>query len=114
MSDDIKRQVEDRVKEEAEEVNKDTSEGIKLTSSFVQSCQFAGQLGDGILFAHINQGKFIFNKSEGRWYAWDGHHWKIDIMNEAHIAVEKVAIAYLDEAGKISQRIAETGKIKNE
>ena len=114
MSDDIKWQVEKRVKAEEQKIKKDDPEEVKLTSEFVQSCEFAGQFGDGTLFAHINREKFIFNKQEGRWYAWTGNHWKLDIMNLAHIAVEKCAEAYLAEALKITQQITELGKIKDD
>ena len=110
---DIKRQVEERVKEEAGEVKKDTSSSNGLTSKFVRECLFANEFGDGMLYAEIHQGKYIYNKTAREWLSWTGHHWQRDIMDYSMAVVEDVSRAYLDESLQITKKIGELLQDKN-
>ena len=76
--------------------NKDQAE--KDFSKFVMDCLLANELGDGTLYAALNDGRFVFNKSSQEWMAWQDHFWALDEMDQAHIAVEDVALSYLAEA----------------
>ncbi len=114
MSDDIKRQVEERVKAEAQEVKEETSGDEKLTSKFVRECLYANEFGDGSIYAHIHDGQYLFNKTAGEWLSWTGHHWQRDIMDDSLAVVEGVSKIYIDEAVNIATRIGELAGDKNE
>lgn len=86
---------------------------LKITSTFVQECLYSNELGDGMLYAHIHSGRFVFNKSIGEWMSWTGHYWKIDIMGAALVAVEDVVCKYLDELKKINIAIAHASDTSN-
>jgi len=106
--DGIRRKVKERIKKEDKklsELEPDKPNKPEITSKFVRDCFYAGELGNGILFAAIFRNKFVFNKSENRWYFFNGQNWEPDIMNKAQIAVEKVAECYLDEALRVSGQI---------
>jgi putative DNA primase/helicase len=79
----------------------------RSSNPFIRECFKANELGDGILFAHLHAGQFIFNKATGEWCRWSGHYWERDIMNDAMAAVDVVAKAYRDEALVITNKIAE-------
>jgi len=97
MSDDIKRQVEERVKAESREVKTDTSGG-GLASKFIDECLKAKDLGNGMLYAEIHKNQFILNKSINEVYKWSDHHWVLDELNEHVGAVENVTDIYLKAA----------------
>lgn len=80
-----------------------------VTSKFVLHCLRSNQLGDGLLYAALHQGRFVRNQSSGEWLVWRGHHWERDIMGEALAAVEDVALRYAEELGWIEDQIAEAG-----
>lgn len=82
----------------------------KVDSKFIEECLNANELGDGILYAMLHEGKYIYNKSSKEWLRWAGHHWEIDVMDSALAAVENVCNEYLKEALNIVQKIASTSK----
>ncbi|MBT3259607.1 MAG: DNA primase [Deltaproteobacteria bacterium] len=92
--------------------NKDQAE--KDFSKFVMDCLLANELGDGTLYAALNDGRFVFNKSSQEWMAWQDHFWALDEMDQAHIAVEDVALSYLAEARSLVEDISKAIKEKNE
>lgn len=88
------------------------SETEDIDSSFIRSCLYNNERGDGILFARINRGRFVMVKNWGKngtWLQWAGHHWMIDKKDAAHNAVEEVAQLYLNESLKLKKAIEETG-----
>ena len=97
---DIKKRVEERRAKEAEEYSSQTGDGGGLSSSFVRQCLNANELGDGILYAHLNQNAFLFCQNFNHWIVWNGNHWEMDIMKRSHFAVEKVCEAYLQEISR--------------
>jgi len=114
MSDDIKKQVEERVKAEQQEVKKETSIKEKLTSKYIRECLNANEFGDGSIYSEIHQGQYLYNKTAGEWLSWTGHHWQRDIMDDSLAAVESVSKVYIDEAMNIAKRIGELSGDKNE
>jgi len=76
-----------------------------LPSQFIRDCLFANELGDGTLYAALQDGKFVFNKSAQEWMAWSEHFWQLDELDLSHIAVESVALAYLEEAHRLVDQI---------
>lgn len=105
MSDDIKRQVEERVKAEAQGIKKDIPSGDELTPKFIKECLRAKDLGNGMLYAAIHKNQYILNKSIGEVYKWGGHHWELDELNEHVGAVENVTDVYLKGAGELTGAI---------
>lgn len=112
MSDDIRRQVAERVKEESREAKTETS-GDGLTSKFVRDCLVANEFGDGMLYAEIHMGKYLYNKTACEWLSWTGHHWQRDIMDDSVAVVENVSRAYLDESVKMTETIGDLLQDKN-
>lgn len=107
--DDIRAMVEKRRNEEAETLKDKkapvVSEDERVDSSFILSCLYSNEIGDGRLYAELNKGKFIFNKTSNEWYSWADHHWERDTMNYSLAEVEKVSEQYLMEYGNISEQI---------
>lgn len=111
---DLRAAVEARAREEAEKLGPPTEEeksaGGPDDPRFVLECLENNERGDGILFAAIHRGKFVYVKSRDEkakaWFFWSGHHWEIDKADFHHAAVEEVALKYLREAGRVSDEIA--------
>ena len=81
--------------------------GDAISSNFVMDCLQAEQLGDGMLFAELMRGQFVFNKIGREWLSWQGHHWEIDVMDHARMAVEQVALKYGEEVTRLKTEIAD-------
>jgi len=104
-SDDIRKQVEDRVAQEAAHTPP-PDEPPQITSKLVNECLIANELGDSVLFSTLFRDKFLYCKNTQEWFEWAGHYWKRDIMNRSLAAVEKVAGHYLAEYKKVSGELA--------
>lgn len=77
---------------------------------FVRECLDANYLGDGMLYAYLHKGKFLFSFRTGEWLIWAGHHWQLDITEEAKKAVEDLVPYYLAERERIEEQIREAQK----
>lgn len=89
---DYKYKVGQRVKETEDKNRKDDGgSGDEIDSKFIMECLNKNQLGDGELYKKLFRDHFVFNKAMDTWMEWTGHHWEIDIMNNALVSVEKVA-----------------------
>ena len=109
----IREQVEKRKQADAKLIEAELqTEEEEIDSTFVRQCLDANFLGDGVLFNKIFRNKYVFNKSAG-WMVWCGHHWDIDIMDEAEGSVERLAEIYLDEMAKINTEIKELDEDDN-
>ena len=105
-ADDIRKQVQERIDQEAAQTAP-ADEPPKVTSELINGCLFANELGDGILYATLFRGRFLYKKDTGTWFEWNGNCWQQDIMNRSLAAVEEVALLYLGEYKKTSVEIAE-------
>ncbi len=104
--DDIRAQVAERKRLEEEALaEKATPDSPTLTSKKVKQCLQANELGDGVLFAYLHRGKFLYNNTLDKWLAWRSHHWEYDSMEERYHAVEAVSKVYLDEAYTLGKEI---------
>nr|BDD48276.1 hypothetical protein 9 [Deltaproteobacteria bacterium] len=81
------------------------TEGID--SKFVMECLAANALGDGILYAALHKDMFVFAKFYNCWFAWDGHSWIEDDLDEAVSAVEDVAQRYAAETQVLGKKLGE-------
>ena len=105
----MRKMVQDRVAQEAATIAP-AEEPPKITSKLINDCLFANELGDGILYATLFRGRFLYRKDTKIWLEWNGVCWQQDIMDRSLAAVEDVALLYLDEYKKISGEIADLAK----
>ena len=113
---DMRQAVEARKQEmlkKAQEHKKGSGGGGDIPSKFVFECLRANELGDGMLYAELHRGKYIYNKAAQEWLVWRGHYWERDVMDETAIAVENVAQKYLQERAWIEEKIGEAAKAGN-
>lgn len=103
--DDIRSQVEARIREEEEMLPPPTAPPLvrELTTDFIMDCLANNERGDGILYAELHRKRFVYVKKNAAWLVWRGHHWDDDVMDEHLRGVEQVAIAYLAEADKLAE-----------
>ncbi len=87
--------------------------GKGLDSKFVMDCLWAESMGDGLLYAALHQGKYIYNKAAGEWMFWDGHCLRRDVMDLALAEVEAVALRYAQELPRIADQISDAAKNGN-
>ena len=105
--DKIREQVEQRIVEEEALLVAPTpiSTGALITPELVRQCLGNNERGDGILYAALNQDKYLYVKSAQGWMVWDVHHWRLDKLDEHMKAVEDVATTYLEEEIKLNKQI---------
>ena len=108
--DEIRRQVVARAGEESRERPGGGGGDGGLPSWFVRQCFQANELGDGVLYARLLRGKFLYVKKMAQWLVWTGHHWGLDIMERHKGAVEEVVKTYEAEAARIDKTLDELGK----
>lgn len=74
---------------------------------FIRQCFYREELGDGELFAHIFNGRLVYDHSENSWYLWDGHHWRRDETELIKLLYSgQVAAQYLEGAANLSREAA--------
>jgi len=105
----ISDQVQQRVLEEDAHIppeEEKVGKGGPDDPTFVYQCLMNNERGDGILFATLHRGQYVYVKSRDEkakaWFYWSGHHWEIDKADFSHAAVESVAMVYQREATKIN------------
>jgi putative DNA primase/helicase len=79
----------------------------KISRRMIQEALFANELGDGMLFAALNRGRFLYCTNKQEWFEWTGHYWKLDVLGSAQMAVDEVAAAYLAEYYRVSAEEAQ-------
>ena len=82
--------------------------GPQLDPAFVRSCRDNNERGDGVLYATVNAGKFLWKAhfaGTGEWLVWRGNVWDPDLKNESFAAVERCAVAYDDQAAALADEI---------
>lgn len=104
--DDIRKQVQDRVDQEAAQLPQ-SDDAPEITSKLIADCLFENERGDGILFATQFRDRFVYCKNSKQWFRWNGNYWEQDIMDTALVAVETIALHYLDEYKRIAGQIAD-------
>lgn len=113
--DALRAQVEARRQEEAEQLaaseTKPPGAGGPDDPRFVLECLDNNERGDGILYAALHRGRFVYVKSRDEkskaWFRFNGVHWEVDKGDFHHAAVEDVALVYQREAERIRPDIAE-------
>ncbi len=105
----IKSKIQDRIASEVETL-KDKSKPAEddkedITPEFIAQCLYANYLGDGRLYAALHKNKFVFVTSWMQWLEWNGHNWRIDKLDKAHIAIESVALTYQTQGRRLNEKI---------
>jgi len=96
-----------RVAEESAAEPVEEPKNGQVEPAFIRACFDANELGDGLLFKAVNQGRFVFNKAMDAWLTWSGHHWSVDQMGAARAGIEQVVGKYTEELADINKRIRE-------
>lgn len=118
MGDSIKKQVESRVREEANDLRKMVQDRIdqvadeiapevpeEIPKKFWDQCLDAGQLGAGIAYAVIHQGQYAYNETTGEWLEWDPKkHWCHDEGENYLAGVEDVSVKYAGRAAQLGEQ----------
>ena len=96
----IKEKVEERVLLENEHFPDPVSTPGPSTvgSELVMQCLANNEVGDGILYTHLQRDRFLFVADDKKWLVWRFHHWCLDRKNEHLRGVEAVATSFLEEA----------------
>ncbi len=93
--DEIRRKVNPRKEEEENRLGGGAPPSPpELTNAEIERFLNANELGDGELYHRRNRDEVLHNKSEARWYVWQGHHYQLDIMDRSKALVENVCCAY--------------------
>jgi putative DNA primase/helicase len=93
----IRERIEERRAAEDAVVGGDSGHqdaGDGITSEFIQQCARSRQLGDGLLFAALHRGRYVFNKQTREWLVFNGAHWELDELDTVKAAVEDVIDVY--------------------
>lgn len=104
---EMSRQVQDR----AAELAVDSPPAV-LDAGFVRACLDANERGDGVLFAALNRGRFLWRiapDNSGEWLVWRGNVWEPDQFSESVAAVETCALAYGDQVLRLAKEIEDEG-----
>lgn len=105
IRDEIKAAVEKRIQALDQKIVKSNG-NLKIDSSLIFDCLDCNAMGDGILYAVLQNDKFIYDKMACQWRCWVGHYWDIDIMECALAASDYVPCAYLAEVATLNERIS--------
>jgi putative DNA primase/helicase len=110
MSDDIKKQVEARVAEAQARAavgdKKDVKPGGWVTTENLLQASRRSFEGLGIVYAGLNEGKFLHNATAGKWFVFDPPVWREDITGQAKsIGVERVVARLLEVMSELDVQL---------
>jgi putative DNA primase/helicase len=80
--------IEQQVQETVSNLSESQSEVIESINQ--------GEVGAARLFAKINQGRFVYAHSAGRWFEWQGNFWREDLKRRVMAAVDEIIDLYQD------------------
>jgi putative DNA primase/helicase len=105
--DNIDGMVQERIEKEAAVMSIETSMSAEDTipPGFVHDCLHQNERGDGILYAYLQKGRFVYNNNTGEMMEWAGHFWRMDKDEASMEAVEDVARVYEEEAYRLWDEI---------
>lgn len=111
---EIRKQVQERVDQEAAQIAPLPDDTSKITSPFIQDCLVKNELGDGMLYASLFRDQLLYCKNTQEWFEWAGHFWQRDVMNSSLAAVEKLSEHYLQEYRVVGEKIIELAASVND
>lgn len=106
-TDDIRKQVEDRVEQEKQAYPPGEGKG-EITDDFLDKCIDLGQLGDGIVYAKFHRDTFAYNSTTGEWFENTNNksHLSVDEAEKHLAAVENVSRLYAGRAARLGEQIS--------
>lgn len=73
---------------------------------FVDKCSQRGQVGDAELFAKMFYDQIAYDHSLGKWYLWDGEHWREDRRKQTgNLLTHKAGGVYQKLASKVQGQL---------
>jgi len=104
-----------KVIDRARELEQEDDRLMDLEDDFVRSCLDANERGDGVLYATLHSGRYLFNTTpkDGSWLRWTGNVWEPDEFRDSFKAVEAVALQYEQRALDLfaeAEKLEENGK----
>jgi putative DNA primase/helicase len=87
--------------------------GGDVPSEFVQQCLDANYLGDGMLFAYLHKGQYLFNHNTQEWLHWAGHYWALDDEDQVKRSVENLIPHYIKERARLEEQSKEAWREEN-
>jgi putative DNA primase/helicase len=106
-TEDIRKQVQERVEQEAAQFAPPDPDAGVVDSAFIRQCLNKNALGDGLLFAALFRDRYLYCKNTQEWFEWAGHFWQRDAMNRSLADVERLCEQYLAEYKSIGNQIVE-------
>lgn len=78
-----------------------------ISLEIVLECLNENEYGDARLFAELFTGRCVYDHTDGLWYIWQGHHWKVDnIQLVKHLVSGVLASTYLKAVAEINLKLA--------
>lgn len=77
-----------------------------IASRFISDCLLANELGDGMLYAEIHRGRFVFMAASKEWLYFNGVHWQVDVLGMHMAGVEDVVDAHLLAASELGAKMS--------
>lgn len=92
--------ISEQVEQRAASLLAESAQSKKLDGWFIRRCLDANERGDGVMYATINGGEYIYNTTpkDGEWLRWGNHVWERDEFRHSMAAVEQVALQYEQQA----------------
>lgn len=104
--------VAERVKEEGTDA---TATAPIIDHEFVRRCLYAGQKGDGILYAAVHKGNLLCAPElKNQWFEWTGSYWKQVTVYRAEALVEAVVAQYEEARLDAETKIAEAKQARDD
>jgi len=100
---------DEKSKPEAKQARSDAGT-IKFTPKELLNAAYSEQDGDAELFVKIQKNRFCFDHASGRWFVFEGHYWREDLLNEPLAGVDDVTELYVQETKRLSWAIIEATK----
>ena len=97
---DIKKQVEERIRQEQEKYEIIELPVSKLSTQDILKGLRNNEDGDAWLFRQLKKDRLCFDHGKGLWHVWNGNYWVEDDVDNALAEVESVVDLYAEEANR--------------
>lgn len=83
----------------------DSAHDPTIALDTILDCYRKDEWGDALLFAHLFEGRCVFDHLEKAWYLWQGHFWqRDDIGRIRQLVAGPLASVYLQAAAELTAR----------
>jgi putative DNA primase/helicase len=74
---------------------------VEFSPEELLDAAYSGQDGDAEVFVKMHKGRLCFDHAAGRWFIFERHYWREDLLNEALAAIDHVTELYEKEAMRL-------------